>query len=126
MFMEAFWERGQLRPERNRGEDNIRLRTSVLQPECHMGRGCVVWSRQMVLKMQIASAKKEFPKRESYSFHMPPMTALNPDGIAPVDLMPNDIWPPQTAISTRRAFASLYVISPHTKRICVSHSLPTT
>jgi hypothetical protein len=35
IFLGTIWERSQLKAERGRGEDNVRLRTSVLQPQCH-------------------------------------------------------------------------------------------
>jgi len=59
--------------------------------------------------------------------HVPPMAAVNPDGIAPVDLQPNDICTsPNGAVDCnfdRSGFrVPLIVVSPYTKKNYVSHT----
>ena len=59
--------------------------------------------------------------------HVPPAPAINPDGIAPVDLQPNDICTtPDGAVDCnfdRTGFrVPLIVVSPYTKKNYVSHT----
>ena len=58
--------------------------------------------------------------------HVPPMTAPSPDGIAPIDLQPNDICTTGTAptcnFQTSGFRVPLLVVSPFTKKNFVSHT----
>jgi phospholipase C len=59
--------------------------------------------------------------------HVPPASAVSPDGIAPIDLQPNDICTTGTGINcdfTVTGFrVPLLVVSPFTKKNYVSHTV---
>lgn len=60
--------------------------------------------------------------------HVPPQPAVSPDGIAPVDLRPNDYcYPPETGVTCDFVYTGyrvpLIVISPFAKKNYVSHTV---